>query len=396
MKSNKIVIVGAGPAGASLSHYLSNNKIPHTLIDKAKFPREKTCGDGYTIEVLRRIFDMNKEMFKEYTSDQDQFLPSYGFKLFTEKNRVFHYKQEVNETIYAPFYTGKRRNLDHLLVKYLNKEYCDIKLGIEVIDIQQKGDQNFISLKENGKIETISCNLIVAADGEKSIIKRKLVPEGNKKVKEHTYAGVKAYFKNVGGMTKYNELEFFFLKDLLPGYFWIFPLPNNEANVGIAVHTPSIMKNGMNLKKLLNEVIEKHPEISPRFKNAELVEDIKGMGIPLNSHRTKIYGSGYILLGDAATFPEPTTAKGIGVAMDTSKYAASVITEAYINNDFSKKQLKKYHDNVYKNYTSSWKMLYNIQKLLKYPFIIETFPSLFTLMGLKKRFKKNVKKWTDL
>ncbi len=34
-------------------------------------------------------------------------------------------------------------------------------------------------------------------------------------------------------MHKDNFIELHFLKSLLPGYLWIFPLPNGEANVGL-------------------------------------------------------------------------------------------------------------------------------------------------------------------
>ncbi|MBO6518329.1 MAG: FAD-dependent monooxygenase, partial [Bacteroidia bacterium] len=54
----KVAIIGAGPAGATLSMGLSKNGIQHVLIDKATFPRDKICGDalsGKVVYALNRV-----------------------------------------------------------------------------------------------------------------------------------------------------------------------------------------------------------------------------------------------------------------------------------------------------------------------------------------------------
>jgi flavin-dependent dehydrogenase len=49
--TSDIVIIGAGPAGATASLFLAKEKIPHTIIDKAIFPRDKICGDALSGKV---------------------------------------------------------------------------------------------------------------------------------------------------------------------------------------------------------------------------------------------------------------------------------------------------------------------------------------------------------
>jgi flavin-dependent dehydrogenase len=58
MQTSDVCIVGAGPAGATTSLMLSKMGISHTVLDKAVFPRDKTCGDGlvlYVFQVLQQI-----------------------------------------------------------------------------------------------------------------------------------------------------------------------------------------------------------------------------------------------------------------------------------------------------------------------------------------------------
>ena len=43
-----VVVVGAGPAGASTAHYIALTGLDVLVLDKATFPRDKICGDGHT------------------------------------------------------------------------------------------------------------------------------------------------------------------------------------------------------------------------------------------------------------------------------------------------------------------------------------------------------------
>jgi flavin-dependent dehydrogenase len=51
----------------------------------------------------------------------------------------------------------------------------------------------------------------------------------------HNAFGIRAYYKGVQNMDTQNFIELHFVDELLPGYFWIFPLPNGEANVGAGI-----------------------------------------------------------------------------------------------------------------------------------------------------------------
>src|SRR5579859_2242088 len=47
------VIVGAGPGGSATAHFLGARGLDVLLLDRADFPRDKTCGDGLTPRALR-------------------------------------------------------------------------------------------------------------------------------------------------------------------------------------------------------------------------------------------------------------------------------------------------------------------------------------------------------
>ena len=55
MPSADVVVVGAGPAGVAAAVTLARAGRDVTLVDKARFPRDKVCGDGLTAGALRLL-----------------------------------------------------------------------------------------------------------------------------------------------------------------------------------------------------------------------------------------------------------------------------------------------------------------------------------------------------
>ncbi len=56
-----VVVVGAGPAGASCGYWLAEAGWDVVVVEKKEFPREKTCGDGLTPRAVRQLADMGLE-----------------------------------------------------------------------------------------------------------------------------------------------------------------------------------------------------------------------------------------------------------------------------------------------------------------------------------------------
>ncbi len=74
--NTQVIIIGAGPAGAGTSVFLTKAGIPHIVIEKEIFPRDKICGDacsGKTVFVLRKA---NSEWPDEYLRIQQNICPA--------------------------------------------------------------------------------------------------------------------------------------------------------------------------------------------------------------------------------------------------------------------------------------------------------------------------------
>jgi flavin-dependent dehydrogenase len=82
-----------------------------------------------------------------------------------------------------------------------------------------------------------STDIIVGCDGAHSLLAKKLA---GFTVNKYHYAGaVRAYHSNITGSTP-NLNEIFFSEKAYPGYFWLFPLPDNSFNIGFGMLSKAI------------------------------------------------------------------------------------------------------------------------------------------------------------
>ena len=73
-----VIVVGAGPAGATVAIYLARAGIDVLLLEKTTFPREKVCGDGITPRGVRQLIDLGID-----TSEAAGWFHSKGLRILT-------------------------------------------------------------------------------------------------------------------------------------------------------------------------------------------------------------------------------------------------------------------------------------------------------------------------
>jgi len=163
---------------------------------------------------------------------------------------------------------------------------------------------------------------------------------------------------------------------LTPGYFWIFPLPNGQANVGLGMRSDILKRRRLNLRTALQHLLETDPQLRKRFRNARLVSDVKGFGLPLGSKRRPISGDHFMLIGDAGQLVDPLTGEGIGNAFYSGFIAAEQMAECLKAQNFSAEFLKAYDRRVDRVLGSEMRLSYRLQKMLMYPYIVNALASI--------------------
>jgi flavin-dependent dehydrogenase len=203
--------------------------------------------------------------------------------------------------------------------------------------------------------------IVIGCDGAHSVVNRNVA--GTRPDPHHHCGAVRAYYSNVSGIPD-RTFEIHMIKDLLPGYFWIFPVKDNLANVGLGVLSDVISKRRMNLRTSLLKVVEEVPYLNDRFKNAERIGKIEGFGLPLGSRKVPMSGERFMLCGDAASLIDPLSGEGIGQAIVSGRYAGWQAKKCFDDNNFSASYMKQYDAQVYKKFWSRHRKNYFIQQLM--------------------------------
>jgi geranylgeranyl reductase family protein len=402
VKNASILIVGAGPAGVSTSAFLSQKKIPHTIIDKARFPRDKICGDalsGKTVFVLNKI---DPRIVNELKNDSAHYTGSYGICFFSPNGRRLDIPFSLNpENLKnAPGFIARRIHFDEYLYNRIDKTYATILPETELQDLVREKNKVKATLSSRTGITSEHFDLVVGAEGERSVVAKKLDPV--KKNLISYSAALRCYYSGVTDNHPANFIELHFVKDLLPGYFWIFPMNDGTCNVGIGMRSDVVSKKKINLRKKMEDIIKNHPVISGRFTHAKAESEYSGWGLPLGSTLRNACGDNFLLTGDAGSLIDPFTGEGIGNALYSGMLAADTIEAAITKNDFGKNTLAGYQHALHSRLQPELNLSFRIQQLATkawlFNFVVkkaannrtlrETITSMFDDIDIRANLKK--------
>lgn len=409
IKASDILIVGAGPAGATASLWFSKHQIPHTIIDKSTFPRDKVCGDAISGKVYSILKQLDPEIWHKLYEKQDEAIDTRGVSFSAPNGQCLDLLfQEIslepsansNGQKLPPGFVMKRIDFDNFLFEKLNSDYADIRTEVSAKSITRQDDGTVqVVLQQGDKEVLMQPKVVIGADGERSVVNKSLAQHRNED--RHFAAAVRAYYSNVSGVKEGNLIELHYIKEVIPGYLWIFPLPNGGCNVGLGMLSSEVKKQKRNLRKELLYQLENHPRFKDRFADAKLEGKVLGWGLPLGSKKRVMSGDNYLLTGDAASLIDPLTGEGIGNAVLSGKYAAVYAMEAFEANDFSSKFFSRYDRMIHKKLRNELRLSHALQKAANRPWLInmvfnralrskelqQTLTMMFADVDLRKKLK---------
>jgi menaquinone-9 beta-reductase len=162
---------------------------------------------------------------------------------------------------------------------------------------------------------------VVAADGHFSSVRRAWQPSAGPALGE--WHAARQYFSGVDDRRLWVAFE----QDLLPGYFWVFPLPGGRANVGFGVLRDG--RKGHDLKALWTDLLMRPAMRSILGPDAVPEDRVRAWPIPTRYDPASLADGRVLFVGDAAAVVDPMTGEGIAQAMETGMLAAGTIAEGH-------------------------------------------------------------------
>jgi geranylgeranyl reductase family protein len=353
-----LIIIGAGPAGSAAALYAKKNNLDVLLLEKTFYPRDKICGDAISGKSMGVLKDLG--LLEKARKLPGTIIDSFAFgspagkmieiPLSDKKKDETPKGLVIQRKVFDPFLFDLAKGAAEKTIE-----------GFTVNDILMDGEtvNGVVGKDENGEEQRFYGKIILGADGYQSIVGHK-AGIYNRDPK-HWVVALRQYYKNV--KVKDRVLEIHFVDEIIPGYFWIFPMNDGLVNVGIGMLYDSIKKDNVNLKDAMAKIIKDNPLFRDRFSDAEALEEPKGWNLPVGSVRRKITGNGFMLLGDAAGLIDPFSGEGIGNALFSAKVAVEHAVQAIKDNNVSDKYLSQYEENLWKKIGGDLRLSTKLQKL---------------------------------
>lgn len=364
-----VIVVGAGPAGATTATALAQRGYDVLLFDRQAFPRDKICGDAVSQGCIRIMNGLGMGPKVEAAAARGEFYQLDGMRLIGPSGHTLHalfsHGQNGEKSYVAP-----RVHFDAVIQQHAIDSGATF-LQAEVKEpIIEDGKVTGVLARQNGETKAYRSRMVVGADGVTSTIMRALRPEVEQHVDKHRAVALRAY---ISGLKLHpHEVEFFLYDEILPGYAWIFPAGDDVANIGLGMRLDRFRKLKRNLKKMLQDFLEM-PAIRDRAPGGAQLRDVAIWQLNFGSQKRLQHAyDGALLVGDAAGLINPLTGGGIHNALISGLLATDTIDEALRAGDTSRERLRVYETRCDEEMWDGMRKSFMYQRvLLNYPWFVD-------------------------
>jgi len=311
-----VAVIGAGPAGATAAMRLAADGFSVALLDRHAFPRDKTCGDALipdSLGCLRRLglLDRVRALAGSY----------HGLTAYSPAR--------LDIPLTGEFITLRRRVFDELLVnEAIARGARFVQAHVAALEQQPDGTVHLRWGGDGDDGVTLRARVALIATGADTQL---LDRAGMLERAEPSAFAMRCYVRSDLGL---DRLVVAFDKPILPGYAWIFPMPNGEYNVGCGVFGGSSRVREVGLKAIFETFMSEFPLARELMRSGERISPLKGARLRCGLTGARPYRApGILAIGEAIGTTFPFTGEGIGKAMETAEAAADVVADALRTGD---------------------------------------------------------------
>ena len=330
-----VVVVGAGPAGATTALLLARAGASVLLVDRARFPRDKACSEYLspaTTEILQRLGGGILDAVEGSAHAK-----LYGMKVVAPCGAAMCGRFRGGPRPYS--FALPRTTFDTILVAAAARAGADVRECVTVENlvfdhgtvaavVGRSGNPKGLP-DGRGERETYGSRVVVGADGLRSVVARRL---GLVRSSPPRRVAFTAHVADVAGIDGVGELHV-----SERGYVGLGPVGGGITTVALVLPLATVRREGLgggrgggrDFRRSFFAELEQFPGLAGRFDPRRLVRDVLATGPFAQWSRTATApGGGALLVGDAADFFDPFTGQGIYAALRGAELAAQCLIPA--------------------------------------------------------------------
>ena len=334
-ESVDVVVIGAGPAGATLATFLQREGHRCLVIESATFPRYH-IGESlipHTYGTLDRLGLLPKLKASNFPVKH-----SVRFVSPNGKDSDPFYFSETIKGEGAQTWQVERSRFDQMCVDHARENGVEVRMATRVQEVLfDNGRASGVRVKPaQGDAYDVRGQVTVDASGRGTVLGSQLdlkapVPGLEKASAWSYYKGGKR-----GAGIDAGETTIFMIAER--GWFWYIPLPDDIVSVGIVAAPEYLLAKSDTLASAFLREVAKCPPLMDQLAVAERVEPVRG-GRQLAYWNRKTCGDGWVMVGDARAFLDPIYSSGLFLALGSAELAAGCIHDALVANDVSAQRL---------------------------------------------------------
>jgi flavin-dependent dehydrogenase len=309
-QSCDVLVIGGGPAGATMGALLAQQGKDVVVLEKAHHPR---------FHIGESLLPANVQLFDRLglrAELEKMGMPKYGVEFVSPDHAHRSYVEfgDAWDKSMPYAWQVRRSEMDELLFKHAAQQGARTQEGCRVRDVQlDDAGATVHTTLDDGSAQSWRAQFVVDASGRDTFLSNKFkTKQKNPKHNSSALFGHYTGAERLPGKMEGNISIFWFAH----GWFWFIPLADGATSVG-AVCWPYYLKSrDKPLSEFFADTIALCPALAERLKNAQLVDGAvhaTGNYAYTSSHCT---GDRYLILGDAFAFIDPVFSSGVYRAID--------------------------------------------------------------------------------
>lgn len=328
------IVIGGGPAGATVSTLLAKKGLSVCLFEKEHFPR---------FHIGESLLPCSVPYFRELgilPELERRFLPKYGAEFVTadgSTQRRYGFEAGLVPGFDSAFQVD-RAEFDGILLENARRSGAAVEQGVQVTGFELRPDEVRVTTRNgDGTKGEARAEVLVDASGQSSLLAGRLKLRCmDPQLKNFSV------FSHFEGATRYSgKREGDITIVLVPeGWWWVIPLANDRTSVGLVAPASALGARKPD-ERYFSEQIARSSYLTSRLAGARRIAPVRTIS-DWSYSSERLAGDRWLLVGDAGAFVDPVFSTGVYLGMSGAFRAAEAIEQAFLRARFDRRQFSSY------------------------------------------------------
>ena len=376
-----VLVVGGGPAGSATAIRLAGVGLDAMLVEKARFPRQKLCGEFISPECLEHFAELGVSGDIKLAGGVD--IDETVF--YSRNGKGVAVKSEWFGQVGSHALGLSRAEMDDVLLKRAREVGIAVREETTAAGLIFDGDRVIgVRLKDKDGTETpITANLIIDATGRTRSLARRLEKDAG----QHKRAGHVAFKAHLAGAEiAGGACEIFAYRG---GYGGCNSIENGLYNLCFIADAEDVKRCASDAERVMREVVCTNKRAAAVLENVTVESEWLAVPIERYGRGELVPAQGLMTVGDSAAFIDPFTGSGILLSLESARIAATAIAKTFA----ADRDLESLAAEYRRLYSATFDTRLRVCRLLRHaasmPFLADaTISVLRTSGGLSRRIAR--------